>query len=218
MCKLKQYKRTDRSAGNQVYLCTLNSDVFVHTNSARVVMDLLAEQLNHNITLVGSESNSYRDVMVYFDKLPENVKMEFPNIPQSVINAPFELLTGDKLELGSGKPIISINNADKLDFYVETPSTETPSVETPNSETSNVEAPSEEDDKIEISMEDVIYIGKDVAAKYYDDLQLTSVYSYDNDHDRSVMSGNDGKREWWYVNFANEKNNYVSIMIVDGAV
>ena len=82
----------------------------------------------------------------------------------------------------------------------------------------NGETPREEDDKIEISMEDVIFIGIDVATKYYDDLQLTSVYSYDNDYDRSVMSGDDGKREWWYVNFANEKNNYVSIMIVDGEV
>ena len=41
-------------------------------------------------------------------------------IPQSAINDSSGLLTGDKLELGSGKPIISINNADKLDFYVET--------------------------------------------------------------------------------------------------
>ena len=82
----------------------------------------------------------------------------------------------------------------------------------------NGETPSEEYDKIEISMEDVIFIGIDEAAKYYDDLQLTSVYSYDNDYDRSVMSGDDGKREWWYVNFSNEKNNYVSIMIVDGEV
>lgn len=101
---------------------------------------------------------------------------------------------------------------------VETPSAETSRVETPNVETPSVETPNDESDKIEISMEDVISIGKDEAAKYYDDLQLTSVYSYDNDHDRSVMSGDDGKREWWYVNFANEKNNYVSIMIVDGEV
>lgn len=105
---------------NQIHLYTLNSDVFIYTNNATVVMDLLADQLNHNITLVGSESKSFSGVMVYFDTLPENVKMEFPNIPQSAINAPFELPTGDKLELGSGKPIISINNADKLDFYVET--------------------------------------------------------------------------------------------------
>ncbi len=86
-------------------------------------------------------------------------------------------------------------------------------IETPSADTS-----SQEDDKIEISMEEVILIGKDEAAKYYENLQLTSVYSYDNDYDRSMMSGDDGKREWWYVNFANEKNNYVSIMIVDGEV
>ncbi len=101
---------------------------------------------------------------------------------------------------------------------VETPTDETPTDETPNVEIPSVETPNEENDKIEISMEDVISIGKDEADKYYDDLQLTSVYSYDNDHDRSVMSGNDGKREWWYVNFDNEKNNYVHIMIIDGEV
>lgn len=77
---------------------------------------------------------------------------------------------------------------------------------------------SQENNKIEISMEDVILIGRDEAAKYYDNLQLTSVYSYDNDYDRSATSGDDGKREWWYVNFANEENNFVSIMIVDGEV
>ena len=104
---------------NQVYLCTLNSDVFVCTNSARVVMNLLADQLNHNITLVGSESKSFGSVLVYFDTLPENVRVEFSDTPQSAINAPFELPAGDKFELGLGKPIISINNADKLDFYVE---------------------------------------------------------------------------------------------------
>ena len=192
----------------QISLYTINSDVLIHANKSLVYLNLEADHIEHNITLDGSEANAFRGVSVYLDKLPENVKIKFPNIPQSAINAPFGLLTGDKLELGTGKPVISINNADKLDFYVETPSDEIPSVE----------APSEEDDKIEISMEDVIAIGKDEADKYYDDLQLTNVYSYDNDHDRSVMSGDDGKREWWYVNFANEKNNYVSIMIVDGEV
>lgn len=76
----------------------------------------------------------------------------------------------------------------------------------------------EKDNKIEISMEDVVSIGMDEANNYYDDLKLTSVYSYDNDYDRNIQAGEDGKREWWYVNFANEKNNFVSIMIVDGEV
>lgn len=161
---------------NQISLYTINSDVLIHASKSFVYLDLEAEHIEHNITLDGSEANGFRGVSVYLDKFPDNVRIEFPNIPQSAINAPFGLLTGDKLELGSGKPIISINNADKIDFYVETPS--------------------DEDDKIEISMEDVISIGKDEAAKYYDDLQLTNVYSYDNDYDRSVMSGDDGKREW----------------------
>lgn len=82
----------------------------------------------------------------------------------------------------------------------------------------SVETPGGEEDKIEISMEDVISMGKDEAVGYYDDLQLTSVYSYDNDYNRSAVSGENGKREWWYVNFANEKNNFVSILIADGAV
>lgn len=96
--------------------------------------------------------------------------------------------------------------------------TDSESDETSSVEMTSVETPNHKADKIEISMEDVIAIGKDEASKYYDDLQLTNVYSYDNDTDRSVMSGDDGKREWWYVNFANEQNNYVSIMIVDGEV
>lgn len=82
----------------------------------------------------------------------------------------------------------------------------------------NVNLPDEKDIKIEISMEDVVFIGMDEAVKYYDDLQLTSVYSYDNDYDRTIVAGEDGKREWWYVNFANKNNNYVSILIVDGDV
>lgn len=129
---------------SQISLYTINSDVLNHANRSLVYLNLEADHIEHNITLEGSESNTFRGFSVYMDKFPENVKIEFPNIPQSAINAPFGLLTGDKLELGSGKPIISINNADKLDFYVETPS---------------VEAPSEEDDKIEISMKDVISAG-----------------------------------------------------------
>lgn len=103
----------------RVCLGTLNSDVFVSTDNASVIMDLLAEKLSHNITLAGSGSDSFRDVMVYFDILPENVRIEFPNVPHSAINAPFVLLTGDKLELGSGKPVISIDHAGKLEFYVK---------------------------------------------------------------------------------------------------
>ena len=73
-------------------------------------------------------------------------------------------------------------------------------------------------DKIEISMEEAISMGMEEASKYYDDLRLTEVHSYDNDQDPEIFSGDDGRRQWWYVNFANEAQNYVSILICDGEI
>ncbi|MDD3417360.1 MAG: hypothetical protein PHY47_25770 [Lachnospiraceae bacterium] len=73
-------------------------------------------------------------------------------------------------------------------------------------------------EKIEISMEEAISIGMEEATKYYDNLQLTEVHSYDNDRHIDKLSGDDGKRQWWYVNFANEKLNYVSVLISDGKI
>ena len=72
--------------------------------------------------------------------------------------------------------------------------------------------------KIEISMEDAISVGREEAVKYYDDLQLTEIHSYDNDYSLDDSSGDDGKRQWWYVNFANEDKNYVSVLICDGEI
>lgn len=103
----------------QVHLNALNSDVFIHAYSSSVGMELMSDQLDHNITLMGSELNPFREVSILFDKLPENIKIELNNIPQNAIDDLDGLLTGDKLELGSGKPIISISNSDKLDLYVE---------------------------------------------------------------------------------------------------
>ena len=67
-------------------------------------------------------------------------------------------------------------------------------------------------------MEDAISVGREEAVKYYNDLQLTEVHSYDNDDSLDRSSGADGKRQWWYVNFANENNNYVNILISDGEI
>ena len=72
--------------------------------------------------------------------------------------------------------------------------------------------------KVEISMEEAIAIGLKEATQYYDDLQLTSVYSYDNDYVRKIDAGKDGKREWWYVSFGNEQNNYVNVLVMDGEI
>ncbi|MBD5545570.1 MAG: hypothetical protein HDR01_15340 [Lachnospiraceae bacterium] len=74
------------------------------------------------------------------------------------------------------------------------------------------------ENKIEMSMEEAVSIGMEEAAKYYDNLQLTEVHSYDNDQNPDINAGEDGRREWWYVNFANEAENYVSILVADGEV
>lgn len=76
----------------------------------------------------------------------------------------------------------------------------------------------ENHNKKEISMEDAILLGMKEASKYYDNLQLTEVHSYDNDQNIDELAGNDGKRQWWYVNFANENQNYVNILICDGEI
>ncbi len=52
------------------------------------MLDLMADQLDHNIMLDGLESNTFRNVSVYFDKLPDNIKMEFNTIPNSAVNVP----------------------------------------------------------------------------------------------------------------------------------
>lgn len=72
--------------------------------------------------------------------------------------------------------------------------------------------------KIEISMEEAIDMCIKEAPKYYDNLQITCVHSYDNDEYRSELAGADGKRQWWYVSFANEKLNYVDILVCDGQI
>lgn len=72
--------------------------------------------------------------------------------------------------------------------------------------------------KIELSMEEAIAIGTKEASKYYDQLLLTEVHSFDNDQNPDTSSGEDGRREWWYVNFANNEQNYVSILIADGEI
>lgn len=68
------------------------------------------------------------------------------------------------------------------------------------------------------SMEDAVNIGLKKAAQYYDNLQLTEIHSYDNDQNPDENAGEDGRRQWWYVNFANEEQNYVSILIEGGEI
>lgn len=88
-------------------LYTINSDVLIHDNRSSVNLDLVADQLDHNITLYGSESNEFIDVSVYLDKLPDNVKMELNLIQGGTINDQQSILKKNRLELGSGKPVIT---------------------------------------------------------------------------------------------------------------
>lgn len=64
-----------------------------------------------------------------------------------------------------------------------------------------------------ISMKEAVDIAGLKAKEYYSNLLLTEIHSYDNDTVRCENAGIDGMREWWYVNFANEQGNYVSVLI-----
>lgn len=85
-------------------------------------------------------------------------------------------------------------------------------------EISNSDLNEEENFKVEISMEEAINIAQVEAEKYYANLMLTEIHSYDNDEMQDIDAGVNGKRQWWYVNLANEASNYVSILIKDGTI
>ena len=108
-------------AGNfgQVSLQTIHSDVLIHANDSLVNLDLEADRLNHNITLDGSELNTFRKVSVYFDKFPDNVRMNINLIQGGTINDPQDILKEKGVESGSEKPVISINYAQELNIYSE---------------------------------------------------------------------------------------------------
>lgn len=108
-------------AGNfrQVSLDTINSDVLIHANDSHVNLNLEADHLNHNITLEGSELNAFRSVSVYFDKFPDNVKMDLHLIEGGTINDSDDILKKEGLESGSGKPVISVNYAQEISIYSE---------------------------------------------------------------------------------------------------
>lgn len=101
-----------------ISLNTINSDVLIHANNSFVNLDLEADQLEHNITLEGSESNVFRGVSVYLDKFPDNVRWELNVIQGGTINDPQSILKENILESSdSGNPDISINNAEEINVY-----------------------------------------------------------------------------------------------------
>lgn len=118
---------------------------------------------------------------------------------------------------------VQISNNSNNQEYEETVETEkTESTEQSDETNTTIASDNEEIDelneKVEISMEEAIEIGSKEADKYYDDLKLTEVHSYDNDYKPTIAAGSDGEREWWYVNFGNEDSNYVNILIRNGEI
>jgi len=101
-----------------ISMYALDSDVLVHANNSSVVyLDLEAEYLTHNITLDSSASDGFKGASVYFDKFPDNISMDLGLSPDGIINDPDDILKENGLESGSGKPVISINYAEKINIY-----------------------------------------------------------------------------------------------------
>lgn len=103
----------------QVSLGTIHSETLIHANDSLVNLDLETGNLDHNITLDGSESDTFRSVSVYFDKFPDNISMELNPIQGGTINDPQGILEENGLEAGTGKPVISINHAKEINIYSE---------------------------------------------------------------------------------------------------
>ena len=86
-------------------------------NDPHVNLNLEADHLSHNITLDGSKSDIFRSVSVYFDRFPDNIKMDLNIIEGGIINDPDDILKKEGLEAGSGEPVISVNDAQEVNIY-----------------------------------------------------------------------------------------------------
>lgn len=102
---------------SQISLDTIDSDVLIHANKSFVYLDLEADQIEHNITLDGSEVNAFRGVSIYLDKVPDNVRMELNVIQGGSINDPQNILKEIISEPESVKSVISINHTKEINVY-----------------------------------------------------------------------------------------------------
>lgn len=80
-------------------------------------LDLEADRLEHNITLDNSGAATFTGVSIYLDQFPENVKMELNLLQDGTIDDPQDILKENGLESGSGKPVIRINDTNKINIY-----------------------------------------------------------------------------------------------------
>ena len=103
----------------QVSLDTIHSDVLIHANDSRVILDLEADRLDHDITLAGSGTDTFRSVAVYFDRVPDGVTLELDTVEGGSISDPDGILKEEGLEAGSGRPVISVDHAQEISLYRE---------------------------------------------------------------------------------------------------
>lgn len=116
----KEFEKIETTGDfRQIFCYTVNSDMFISANNSYVNLDLESEHLDHNITLDGFESNAFRGVSIYLDELPDNVKMELNLLQGGRINDSDSILEDNRLETGSGKPVISINNTKEINVYCD---------------------------------------------------------------------------------------------------
>lgn len=114
----KEFEKIEVIGGfDQIYLYTLNSDVFIHADNSFVNLDLEADHLGHNITLDGSASNTFSGVSLYFDKFPDHMGMELNLMQGGKINDPQNILKENTLESASGIPVISISHTKEINIY-----------------------------------------------------------------------------------------------------
>lgn len=102
---------------SQISLYTINADVLIHANKSFVYLDLEADQIKHNITLDGSDTNAFRGVSLYLDKFPDLVRMELHVMQGGTINDPQNILKKNTSESDAGKPVISINHTKEINIY-----------------------------------------------------------------------------------------------------
>lgn len=73
-----------------------------------------SEHLEHNSTLDGLEANAFRGVSLYLGASPERVQIELSLMQDGAINDSQRILENNKLEIGSGKPVINIHNTKEI--------------------------------------------------------------------------------------------------------
>lgn len=98
---------------------TLHSDVTIHANDSYVNLDLESNYLDHNFTLFGTESNTFKGVSIYFDEIPDHVTLDLNLMKDGVLNDPQNILENNGFKEGSGKPKISVNDTKEINIYIK---------------------------------------------------------------------------------------------------